>query len=431
MGTKRLLLGLATLALAGAGPAAAQADATSGPCLDTATSPVCQLWSGRVTAMADGDTIRVDIAGDGTARPSTIRVIDLQAMEQSVYSSRHAGLRRGECHALEATARAEQLLKGAGWKIRLSAQHASADSRSRLFRSIAIRVGGRWQDLGEQLIAEGQALWMPGIAERAWNLRYNRAEQTAAQQHVGLWDPTHCGYGPAQEVPLRVWASSDPLGSDVAHVNGEWIKIQNLSATTALSLGGWWVRDSFLRRFTFPAGTVAAPGATITVYVGHGQSGGDSFFWGLDAPIFENADGDGRDLGDGAYLFDPQGDMRQAMVYPCLVACSDPNQGALQITARPRQDEYVRVRNVSSHPVDLYGYELAIPGSTYPIGPGSVLAPGEAIQIDVQGDPADDTPSERHWGAGGLMLRDAGGSVRLTSFTGIVLACDAWGRVRC
>jgi hypothetical protein len=39
---------------------------------------------------------------------------------------------------------------------------------------------------------------------------------------------------------------------------------------------------------------------------------------------FENATDDGRSLGDGAYLFDPQGDIRAWMTYPCVGTCPQP-----------------------------------------------------------------------------------------------------------
>jgi micrococcal nuclease len=55
--------------------------------------------------------------------------------------------------------------------------------------------------------------------------------------------------------------------------------------------------------------------------VGSGSSSGTQFFWGLADAAFENATDDERALGDGAYLFDPQGDIRAWMTYPCRVAC--------------------------------------------------------------------------------------------------------------
>ena len=105
--------------------------------------------------------------------------------------------------------------------------------------------------------------------------------------------------------------------------------------------------------------------------------------------------------------------------------------GAVAVTAHPRRPESIFVRNASDHPVDLYGYELAIHGSAYDFGEWPPLAPGQTLQVDVGGDPADDTALHRHWGLDRLLLPDQGGLVRLTTFDQIVLACDAWGSRAC
>src|SRR5207244_4829526 len=130
---------------------------------------------------------------------------------------------------------------------------------------------------------------------------------------------------------------SDPIGPDT--VNGEYVRIQNQSATQTVPLGRWWVRDSGLRRYTFPRGTVLQPGQTSTVHVGRGRRTGDTFYWGLSGTVFENS-ANGGDVGDGAYLFDPQGDLRGSMVYPCVFECSDPNLGAIQVIQHAVGREY-------------------------------------------------------------------------------------------
>ncbi len=56
---------------------------------------------GKVVFVDDGDTIDVDVAGDGTSRPVRIRYIGIQAMELSVYSHTLSKL-RGECWGVDA-----------------------------------------------------------------------------------------------------------------------------------------------------------------------------------------------------------------------------------------------------------------------------------------------------------------------------------------
>jgi hypothetical protein len=165
------------------------------------------------------------------------------------------------------------------------------------------------------------------------------------------------------------------------------------------------------------------------VHSGRGRRVGDSFYWGLPGTVFENS-ASGGDQGDGAYLFDPQGDLRNYMVYPCLVACTDPNQGAVRVIQHAVGREYVLVQNISTRALDLYGYELRMPGG-YAFGRDSVLQPGETIEVDVKGDPSQDTRLLRHMGINGPYLPDRGGAVSLTTFDEIVLDCDAWGSGHC
>jgi endonuclease YncB( thermonuclease family) len=395
-------------------PAGAQA--ATGPCFPGARGAPCQFRTATVTSINDGDTVDVDLDGDRSHRSAEVRFRAVQAMELTRYSD-HRSKRRGQCHAVAAANRVEDLVRASHMRVRLSAQHPAKDHLGRLLRWIAVRRHGHWQDVGAILMREGHTLWMDSTSDTAWNRRYDLLGQRAAQAHRNLWDPTTCGDGPQQAVPIRVWAQSDPPGRDAP--DGEFVKIQNRSATETLHLGGWWLRDAMLRRFTFPAGTAVAPGATVTLHVGRGAAGGSDLFWGLATTAFENAS-DPRDLGDGAYLFDPHGDLRAWMLYPCLAACADPYRDALDVTAQPRRPERVLIHNRSDRDVDLYGYALGIRGSMFPFDEGSVLGPGETMTIWMQ-----------DLGDGGYLLPDARGWVRVTAFTGVSLACDAWGSGSC
>ena len=63
---RRLITLLTSLLLiAVATPAAAQA-ASRGQCLLRKSGPKCYVWTGKVTFVGDGDTVRVDIDGDGS-----------------------------------------------------------------------------------------------------------------------------------------------------------------------------------------------------------------------------------------------------------------------------------------------------------------------------------------------------------------------------
>src|SRR4051812_20018798 len=147
-------LALALVLLLVAAPAA---QARSAPCGPGGFSPTCRVWTGKVVFVDDGDTVDVDLDGDGGHTPRRVRITGIQAMEQTVYSS-VVSRRRGACGALEATSRLERMLRAAHWRVRLTAQDPTKTSRGRLQRSVAARLGGRWVDVGDVLVREGRAL---------------------------------------------------------------------------------------------------------------------------------------------------------------------------------------------------------------------------------------------------------------------------------
>jgi micrococcal nuclease len=245
------------IALAALTAAPAAAEAGTGPCLPGGDGPRCQFWTGRVVHVHDGDTIEVRSGG----RNLRVRITGIQAMEQTVYSS-YATRRRGECHAVAATNRLERLVRDGRGVVRLAAQRASSRSGSRWRRSVAVRDGAGWRDVGRVLVAEGHALWLTNPDEWAWNATYAEAAERARDQRLRLWHP-----------------------------------------------------DASLRRYEFPSGAEVGADESVTVRVGRGSAHGGVFHWGLGEPAFENPAGDGRHVGDGAYLFDPDGDLRASDIY--------------------------------------------------------------------------------------------------------------------
>src|SRR3712207_510545 len=113
-------------------------------------------------------------------------------------------------------------------------------------------------------------------------------------------------------------------------------------------------------------------------------------------------------MGDGAYLFDPQGDLRAGMQYPCRTLCPNPAHGAVVLRARATGRESVMLRNVGGAPVDLEPYRLESWPYAYAFRSGTVLAPGSALRIRVGGRRRADTPTVRHWGKRRRILNDGG-----------------------
>jgi micrococcal nuclease len=309
-----LLAALVAAALVVAGPAGAET-VSQAPCVEGTSEPLCSVQTGTVTAVDDGDTLDVHVRGAG---PERIRIIGINAMEQSVYNS-NPGKELGDCHAVEATTLLTSLVNRSHGEVRVLSMNRLARSRRRPVRAIQVFLRGAWHDVGNLMLSRGLALWLDNPAQWAWNGQYSFLSQEAASRRLGLFDPSFCAFGPDEDIPIRVDVHPDAKGNDTIDVNGEWVRITNLGQRD-LPLASWWVRDSGLRRYTFPAGVTIPPGGAVTLHVGRGTDTDTTLYWGLGAPIFENPTGPPKAIGDGAYLFDPDGDIRAWDIYPCRVA---------------------------------------------------------------------------------------------------------------
>jgi endonuclease YncB( thermonuclease family) len=424
------VLRLTLLVIVAALAAPAAAPAASGPCVpEYPNGAQCNVWKGTVRSVNDGDTLDAHVPRDGLGGLLRIRIIGIQAMEQTSY---RAAQRAGDCHAVDATDRLEGLVRRSKQRIRVASLYPESRSRGRRLRSVAVRYKGRWRDVGRIMITEGHALWLPGRSEDATNVRYSVLTQRAAAAGKGLFSANHCGIGPNEGHPIKLWVNWDADGVDSANPSGEWVKIRNLDPVNPVPLGDWYLRDAGLRRYVFPPQAVIQPGGIITVDVGTDGDDATVFPWGQQAPVFSNA-GYGEDaMGDGAYLFDPLGNVRASMTYPCRTLCSDPLQGAVALSVDPNgRRESVTITNVTPGPIDLDGYVLKSEPQSYHFAPGSVLAPGGSMRIQVVGDSANDTATDKRWGFAKPILRDAGDVVKLLTYTDITLACTAWGDKSC
>jgi endonuclease YncB( thermonuclease family) len=322
VGVGCLLVGVAAVPMGGAANAAT---------VSVGAGAITQY--GRVVFVPDGDTIDVKIDGvasDPGRVGTRIRFLATQAMEMYEY---HADLSQatGECHAVAAAKRLRNLLfttAGTGLRVRLTARDRSSSNLGRLSRFVATRTAdGVWHDIGSILVREGQVIPSYQKVEYTNNNLYRRLSQDAAARGVGLWDTNFCGAGPAGALAVRVKWDAD--GDDSVNVNGEYVKITN-RGTTTVKLANWWVRDSATRKlatarqsrrgFIFPSTAKVAAGASVYVHIGKKPAvpKAGHFYYGLSVPIFENVSVKPVYLGDGAYLFDPQGDLRGWEQYPCV-----------------------------------------------------------------------------------------------------------------
>lgn len=432
----KLLMRLGQLLLVVAGIAcvigATAEAATRGPCIGT-SGPKCYHWKGTVAYVSDGDTFKVDIRGDGSSAPRRVRVTGINAAELDVYSHTPSQ-RAGDCHGVEATARLEQLINSGNGRVRLSAHKPSSRSGARLRRAVSIWSGGRWMDLGQVMVDEGHALFHPNTTEWSWNKRYARSSQLAAVHRINYWDTDYCGPGPDQDTPLRMWVNWDADGTDSRrNMNGEWVRIKNRGSTD-LSIGGWGFRDSMLHSFALPQGATIKARSSIMIFAGKRPASDSNrethFYWGQRNPVFQNVDRR-RGLGDGAYLFDRQGDLRAWMTYPCRVYCGDPLKGKVTVRAHPKSPEKVTLRNVGRTTANLEGYVVDNYPYNYSFPEGVTLLPGERLVLVVKGSSTHNTRLRKYWGKSKYILNDPGDKVILRTQRDVRIACHAWGSRRC
>lgn len=437
---RTLLLSTAVAAVAPAA-AAAQGGGSMEPCVPGTTGPMCHAWTGKVTRVADGDSF--DVKLDGAKKPIAIRLTGVQAMELKVY---RRIAREGDCWGVEGAERAEQLIKAGGWQVKLTAQNPSSASgaaeggRNRLRRSVAVKIGGQWVDVGSKLLEEGLGLPFPAHPEDHWNGKYQTLAQEAARAGRNIWGGPKCN--PAPPANVRVWVNWDADSNDGGNLTDEWIRIKNLDPANALNVGGWFVRDSDLRRkrkddparnpgYTLPAGATVPAGGTITVRVGNGSNTASDFFWGQGSPIFENTDDKGSAPGDGAYLFDPAGNLRAWQMYPCRVACADALQGKVKLEVdHSSKVEAFTVTNVSGEPVNLEGYLMSSYPRRYHFPAGTILQPSEQLRVEIGS--GQDSALHKYWTVPMPFFKNNGPDpATIETYDGIRIDCFAWGRGSC
>lgn len=383
-------------------------------------------WSGRVSKVADGDTLFVAL--DGSGKTVQVRNAGIQAMEA------------GQCGAARATA-AMASLAPVGSRVLLTARYASSTSEVggvvRLLRFIYVLKDGKWLDTQLALLQKGEVLWYPIPPEYANSAKYRAAMERAAATKSGMFNPTR-SCGTAGSATPRMWINYDGDGDENVDVNSEYIRVLNPTSAT-LDVSGWWIRDGSQVEKRMPAGAVIKPGGTLTLHVGRGADAPTRgrLFWGWSSPRYQNTinPATGRraaDIhGNAAYLFDPRGNVRALTTYPCSTCGAHPLKGRVRLAVQPTgADERATVTNSSSDAVDLSHLVLQARGSIYEIAPGTRLNPGEALTVRMR--TGTNSRLVQYWGKKAQYnLPDGGYEMRLRDGRDVPIACVSWGSGAC
>ena len=421
---------LATMVLTMFAPGPARADVASIPIQET----------GIVDWVQDGDTFR--FIEDGQSNKVSVRLLGINTPEVAGFQNEHFAF--DFCGGIPAQSLLKQILPQ-GTRVQLRAFDKNDTNRGRPLRWVYAfnPATGQYDiDVQAEMLKAGLAMWFTLDSEKANSTEYRALVDAAQAAGVGIWNPAFCGPVEQPDAKIGLTVVWDAPENDAMNINGEYTIVRN-NGSTPVDLSGWLLRDSSLEAwYTFPPGSVLAPGDYVTVHVGSGTAGSPDphdRYMNAPRPIFANAATSPTLIGDGAYLLDTKTAYRAWTEYPCTTDCADPAKGRVIISkvnpkappgppAKRANAEYVVVKNTSAAPVDLGGYFLRRQISTYTFPPGTVIAPGKTIKVRIgRGTP---TATTLYWGRPKTLLDDRGDSVQLVSPQAVVLSSKSWGKVK-
>jgi endonuclease YncB( thermonuclease family) len=245
-------------------------------------------------------------------------------------------------------------------------------------------------DVQAEQVKAGWSLWWPLDAEWAHNKEYLDYMNDAKARGVGLWNPNLCGAATGG-VPSMWFSQNAPtIDTDTEPAFGEYLILKN-ETTAVMDLTNWMLRDNSLNFFWDAASggwmqglnkfgsMVLAPGEHRIIYLdnptGHQISPAteyEYFNWSRNTPGAQLTNGSIGGLkgpnyinGDGLYLQDPNGNIRNSMTNPCTSAamCETP-AWVTEIISSTRAGQIIPIpvalNKVANTTRDLYNPKVVI-----------------------------------------------------------------------
>ena len=356
----------------------------------------------------DGDTLDAHVPRDGLGGLLRVRIIGIQAMEQTSY---RAAQRAGDCHAVDATNRLEQLVKRSKQRIRVAvavpgeplARPPAALRRGPLQGPLARRRADH-DHRGPRAVAAGP--------QRGRHQRPLQRPDPARGRGEGASSrPTTAASGPTRATRSSCGRTGTPTATTPRTSTASGSRSRTYDPVNPLPLGGWYVRDTGLRRFTFPPGAVHPAELLDHRLRGPGPELRQRVLLEPDrARVREHHARRPRDRRRRLPVRPPGRHPRlDDLSLPDRLRRPRPGPGRDRrqpAAQRGRHDPQQRdvadsTSRTTCSRATPYGY--AFP-------PGSILEPGETMRVFTQGDPGDDTPFEKHWGMTRQILNNGGDS---------------------
>ncbi|MFM8351519.1 MAG: lamin tail domain-containing protein, partial [Actinomycetales bacterium] len=354
-----------------------------------------------VERIVDGDTMIV--RDEVTGVKSRIRFIGVNAPE--IDTTQHGG----KCGGWQAKDVLTGLLP-VGTKVRLlSADRSSTgknDRPQRVVLAVNPQTGEFDQDIAWAMAERGWGVWFTLAKEAAMSSLYRAVIAGAQQRGVGIWNRALCGAVEQPDAAIQLRIARGPVGSAPTD---EWVVVRN-SGTTAVDLTDWTLRDAGNQGwFTFPAGSVLAPGEYRVVHTGTGTAGvpkPQDLYANTTVRLYPDPGTGVALVGDGAYLLDRYGNFRFWQEYPCTSDCADdPLKGQVVIEdmslgkkkgAKRVRTQWIRLANRGATLQCLDGFRIQTQDRWYRPEPGTCLAPGATWTLHVGTGVAD--TANAYWG---------------------------------
>ena len=284
------------VALAGCGSLSLPTGDTAGP-VGTASGDLPTVdHRVSVTAVVDGDTIRVAYRNGTT---DTVRLVGVDTPEVHVENdpTEYEGVPDTEsgrsclrAAGTDASSFAKERLLGRTVGLSLDTGTDRRGSYDRLLAYVVVDD----RNVNYRLVASGHARVYDSDFTRAE--RFYSAESTAQGDRRGLW---HCR-DPDGDTPVPdggtvtataaglviATINADAAGNDNENLNDEYVVLEN-RGDSALDLRGWTVADAAAHRYTFDALSLS-PGRAVTLHTGSGTDSQTDRYWGRNSAVWNN-----------------------------------------------------------------------------------------------------------------------------------------------